>query len=149
MPVFGKLQKKIIIARFSRNFASLLDAGLPIMQILDVVGATSASTLLEDALKDVKKYVSVGELISPQLRRHSVFPELLIEMLAVGEEAGEMPAMLFKIAESYDYEVEAMSDALSSLLEPLLIAFMGVVVGGILIAIYLPMFSQYDLISSS
>lgn len=146
MPVFGKLQQKIVIARFSRNFASLLDAGLPIMQILDVVGATSNSTLIEDALKDVKKYVSIGELISPQLRRHKIFPTLLIEMLAVGEEAGEMPAMLFKIAESYDYEVESMSDALSSLLEPLLVAFMGVVVGGILIALYLPMFTQYTLI---
>jgi type IV pilus assembly protein PilC len=146
IPVFGKLQKKTIIARFSRNFSSLLDAGLPIMQILEVVGATSASILIEDALKDVRKYVSVGELISPQLKKHTIFPQLLVEMLSVGEESGEMPAILLKIAESYDYEVEAMSDALSSLLEPLLVAFMGVVVGGILIALYLPMFEQYNFV---
>jgi type IV pilus assembly protein PilC len=117
------------------------------MQILDVVGATSASILIEDALKDIKKYVGVGELISPQLRKHAIFPQLLTEMLSVGEEAGEMPVMLTKIAESYDYEVASMSDALSSLLEPLLVAVMGVIVGGILVALYLPMFSQYSLVA--
>jgi type IV pilus assembly protein PilC len=146
-PVFGKLQKKVVISRFARNFGSLLNAGLPIMQILDVVGATSASILIEDALKDIKKYVGVGELISPQLRKHAIFPQLLTEMLSVGEEAGEMPVMLTKIAESYDYEVASMSDALSSLLEPLLVAVMGVIVGGILVALYLPMFSQYSLVA--
>lgn len=149
LPVFGKLFKKIVISRFARNFASLLSAGLPIMQILEVVGTTSGSILIEEALKDAKRYVGVGELISPQLKKHSVFPELLVEMLAVGEESGEMPTMLSKISESYDYEVEAMSDALSSLLEPLLIAVMGVIVGGILISIYLPMFSSYGVISGS
>lgn len=143
LPVFGKLAKKITITRFSRNFGSLLEAGLPIIQIMDVVGKTSGSIMVEDALQDVKRYVSVGETISPQLKKHSIFPSLLVEMLSVGEEAGEMPVMLSKISESYQYEVESMSDALTSLLEPILIVVMGVVVGTILIAIYLPMFSSY------
>ena len=146
MPVFGKLNKKVIMGRFARNFGALIDAGLPIMQVMDVVGETSGSIMVEDAMKDARKYVSVGELISPQLKRHPIFPDLLVEMLSVGEEAGEMPTMLSKIAESYDYEVETTTEALTSLLEPLLIAFLGVMVGGILIALYLPMFSIYTAI---
>lgn len=146
MPVFGKLNKKVIMGRFARNFGALIDAGLPIMQVMDVVGETSGSIMVEDAMKDARKYVSVGELISPQLKRHPIFPDLLVEMLSVGEEAGEMPTMLSKIAESYDYEVETTTEALTSLLEPLLIAFLGVMVGGILIALYLPMFSVYTAI---
>lgn len=146
-PVFGKLSQKIIISRFSRNFAALLEAGLPIMQILDVVGATSGSYQIELAMQEVKKRVATGEYMSPQLRNHKIFPALLVEMLAVGEESGEMPSMLKKIADSYDYEAEAMTKALSSLIEPLMIAAMGVIVGGILIALYLPMFSVYGVIS--
>lgn len=146
MPVFGKLSRKVIMGRFARNFGALIDAGLPIMQVMDVVGETSGSVMVEDAMKDARKYVSVGELISPQLQRHSIFPSLLVEMLAVGEEAGEMPLMLSKIADSYDYEVKTTTEALTSLLEPLLIAFLGVMVGGILVALYLPMFSVYSAI---
>ena len=146
-PVFGKLSQKIIIARFARNFASLLEAGLPIMQILDIVGSTAGSEQINKGLKEVKGRVATGEYMSPQLRNHKIFPALLVEMLAVGEEAGEMPSMLEKIAESYEYEAEAMTKALSSLIEPLLIAAMGIVVGGILIALYLPMFSVYGLIA--
>lgn len=148
-PVFGKLSQKIIIARFARNFAALLTAGLPILQILDVVGNTSGSYQISEALKEVRRRVSVGEYMSPQLREFKIFPALLVEMLAVGEEAGEMPSMLIKIAEAYEYEAEAMTDALSSLIEPLLIAVMGVIVGGILIALYLPMFSVYGAIADA
>lgn len=146
IPVFGKLNKKVIIARFARNFGSLLDAGIPIIQNLDVVGSTSGSVQIEDSLKEVSKAVAVGELISPQLRKYPIFPTLLVEMLAVGEEAGEMPVMLEKIAEAYDYEVEATTDALTSLLEPLLVVTMGVIVGGILVALYMPMFTMYSFI---
>ena len=148
IPVFGALNRKVIMGRFAKNFASLIDAGLPIMQVMDVVGETSGSVMVEDAMKDARKYVSVGELISPQLKRHPIFPSLLVEMLSVGEEAGEMPTMLTKIAESYDYEVATTTEALTSLLEPLLIAFLGVMVGGILVSLYLPMFSIYDAIGA-
>lgn len=146
-PVFGKLSQKIIIARFSRNFAALLEAGLPILQILDIVGSTAGSYQIAEALKEVRKRVAIGEYMSPQLRDFKIFPALLVEMLSVGEEAGEMPAMLEKIAEAYEYEAEAMTEALSSLIEPLLLAAMGVIVGGILVALYLPMFSVYGAIA--
>lgn len=146
LPVFGKLFKKVVIARFARNFGSLIDAGLPIIQVIDVVGSTSGSIIIEDALQEAKKYVGVGELISPQLRKHDIFPEILVEMLSVGEEAGEISNMLERIAETYDYEVESMADALTSLLEPLLVVILGVVVGGMLLALYLPMFMVYTMI---
>lgn len=149
IPVFGKLSQKIIIARFSRNFAALLQAGLPILQILDVVSNTAGSYQISEALKEVRRRVSIGEYMSPQLRDFRIFPALLVEMLAVGEEAGEMPAMLEKIAEAYEYEAEAMTEALSSLIEPLLLAVMGVIVGGILVALYLPMFSVYGAIADA
>ena len=146
-PVFGKLSQKIIISRFARNFAALLEAGLPIMQILDVVGSTAGSEQINTALKEVKGRVATGEYMAPQLRNHKIFPTLLVEMLAVGEESGEMPSMLEKIAEAYEYEAEAMTKALSSLIEPLLLAAMGIIVGGILVALYLPMFSVYGVIA--
>jgi type IV pilus assembly protein PilC len=146
LPVFGKLFKKVVIARFARNFGALIDAGLPIIQVIDVVGSTSGSVIIEDALQEAKKYVGVGELISPQLRKHPIFPEILVEMLSVGEEAGEISKMLERIAETYDYEVESMADALTSLLEPVLVVILGIVVGGMLLALYLPMFMVYGMI---
>lgn len=146
MPIFGKLVQKIAIARFSQNFGALLSAGLPVMQTLDIVGSTSGSTILEDALADVKKGVSQGELIAPQLAKHPIFPKMLVEMLAIGEDAGEIPNMMEKIAKSYNEEVEQMTDSLSSLMEPLMLVFLGGIVGGMVIAMYMPIFSIYDLI---
>lgn len=146
LPVFGKLNQKITIARFTRNFGSLLGAGLPVMQVLDIVGATSGSTVLEDALIDVKKGVSQGELIAPQLAKHSIFPRMLVEMLSVGEDAGEIPLMMEKIAVSYDDEVETITDSLAALMEPIMLMFLGGVVGAMVIAMYMPIFSIYDLI---
>lgn len=146
IPIFGTLSKKLIAARFARNFGSLLDAGLPVMQVLDIVGSTSGSTVVEKALEDVKYHVSTGELIAPQLRTHSIFPSMLVEMMAVGEDAGEIPEMMMKIAESYDTEVETMTDALASLIEPIMLVFLGVLVGGVVVALYMPIFSIYDLV---
>lgn len=146
MPIFGKLVQRITIARFTRNFGSLLQAGLPVMQVLDIVGSTSGSTILEDALQDVKKGVSQGELIAPQLAKHPIFPKMLVEMLAIGEDAGEIPLMMERIATSYDEEVETMTDSLSSLMEPLMLMVLGGVIGSMVIAMYMPIFSIYDLI---
>lgn len=146
LPIFGKLVQKITIARFTRNFGSLLEAGLPVMQVMDIVGSTSGSTVLEDALMDVKKGVSQGELIAPQLAKHKIFPRMLVEMLSVGEDAGEIPLMMERIAISYDEEVEDMTDSLSSLMEPLMLMVLGGVVGGMVIAMYMPIFSIYDLV---
>jgi type IV pilus assembly protein PilC len=146
LPIFGKLIQKITIARFTRNFGSLLEAGLPVMQVMDIVGSTSGSTVLEDALVEVKKGVSQGELIAPQLSKHKIFPRMLVEMLSVGEDAGEIPGMMEKIAISYDEEVDSMTESLSSLMEPLMLMVLGGVVGGMVIALYMPIFSIYDLV---
>lgn len=145
-PIFGKLVQKITIARFSQNFGALLAAGLPLMQVLDIVGSTSGSTILEDALIEVKKGVSQGELIAPQLSKHPIFPKMLVEMLAIGEDAGEIPNMMERIAISYNEEVDTMTDSLSALMEPLMLMVLGGVVGGMVIAMYMPIFSIYDLV---
>lgn len=145
-PIFGKLVQKIAIARFSQNFGALLDAGLPIMQTLEIVGSTSGSTVLEDALAEVKKGVAQGELIAPQLEKHSIFPKMLVEMLAIGEDAGEIPKMMERISATYNEEVDTMTESLSSLMEPLMLIVLGAVVGGMVIAMYMPIFSIYDLI---
>lgn len=146
IPIFGKLVQKIAIARFAQNFGALLQAGLPVMQTLDIVGSTSGSTVLEDALIEVKKGVSQGELIAPQLAKHPVFPKMLVEMLAIGEDAGEIPNMMEKIAKSYNEEVDQLTESLSSLMEPLMLVFLGGIVGSMVIAMYMPIFSIYDLI---
>lgn len=145
-PIFGKLVQKITIARFSQNFGALLAAGLPLMQVLDIVGSTSGSTILEDALIEVKKGVSQGELIAPQLSKHPIFPKMLVEMLAIGEDAGEIPSMMERIAISYNEEVDTMTESLSALMEPLMLMVLGGVVGGMVIAMYMPIFSIYDLV---
>lgn len=146
LPIFGKLNQKIIITRFTRNFGNLLSSGLPIMQVMDIVGSTSGSTVLEDALIDVKKAVSQGELVAPQLAKHKIFPTMLTEMLAVGEDAGEIPLMMNRIAVTYEEEVDTMTESLTSLMEPVMLMFLGGIVGSMVVALYMPIFSIYDLI---
>lgn len=147
IPIFGKLSQKIIIARFTQNFGALLGAGLPVMQVMDIVGSTSGSTVLEDALEEAKKGVAQGELIAPQLAKHKIFPQMLTEMMAVGEDAGEIPLMMEKISKTYNEEVDTMTESLTSLMEPLMLIVLGAVVGGMVIAMYLPIFSIQDLIA--
>lgn len=146
MPIFGPLNQKIVITRFTRNFGNLLESGLPIMQVMDIVGSTSGSTVLEDALIEVKKGVAQGELVAPQLAKHKIFPKMLTEMLAVGEDAGEIPLMMKKIAQTYEEDVDAMTESLTSLMEPLMLMVLGGVIGSMVIAMYMPVFSIYDLI---
>lgn len=146
LPIFGKLTQKLVMARFSRNFGSLLDAGLPILQVLDIVGATSGSVVVEEALVDVAEKVAAGENLSPQLRRHKVFPSMLIAMVSAGEEAGEVPQMMLKVADVYDDEVERLTESLASLIEPIMLVFLGALVGSVVVALYMPIFSIYDLV---
>jgi len=146
VPVFGKLFTKVAIARFTRNFATMLGAGVPILQALDIVGSTSGNWVIEDALKDVQSGVRQGQALSVPMGKHTVFPEMVTQMVAVGEDAGAMEIMLSKISEFYDQEVEAATESLTALLEPLMIAFLGVVVGGMIICLYLPIFNIMDLV---
>lgn len=140
-PVFGQLVRKIAIARFTRNFANMISGGVPILTALNVVGETSGNYVIAQATQRIAESVRTGQSITKPLASEPVFPPMVVQMMAVGEDSGSLDTMLVKIADFYDDEVERMTDALTSLIEPLLIAFLGVVVGGMIIALYLPIFN--------
>jgi type IV pilus assembly protein PilC len=140
------LLRKLAIARFSRNLASMVAAGVPILRALSIVGETSGNWVIERAVRNVQDSVRSGRSIAAPLAAEPVFPRMVVQMIAVGEDSGSLEAMLGKIADFYDAEVQAMTEALTSLIEPLLIAVIGVVVGGMIIALYLPIFNIYSLI---
>ncbi len=147
MPVFGKLVHKTALARFSHTLSGLIRTGVPILQAMDIVGETSGNAVVEDALHNSRAAVSEGESIAkPLAAAGSVFPPMVIQMVAVGEETGALDTMLERIGTFYDQEVDAMVEGLTSLIEPILIVFMGGAVGGILISLYMPMFNIVNLI---
>ncbi|WP_423922067.1 type II secretion system F family protein [Frigoribacterium sp. 2-23] len=146
LPVFGDLFRKIAIARFSRNFSNMIAAGVPILTALRIVGEVSGNYVLEQALVKVAESVRQGESIALPLTQSGVFPSMVTQMIAVGEDSGSLETMLEKVAAFYDQEVKATTEALTSLIEPLLIAFLGVVVGGMIVALYLPIFQITSLI---
>lgn len=141
LPIFGPLMKKIAVARFTRNLSNMIGAGVPILQALTVVGDTSGNWVLSEASKRVADSVRQGKSIAGPLAEEPVFPPMVVQMIAVGEDSGSLEIMLSKVSDFYDAEVQATTEALTSLIEPLLIAFLGVVVGGMIIALYLPIFS--------
>jgi type IV pilus assembly protein PilC len=147
MPIFGPLFQKVAVARFTRNFGTMIKAGVPILQALDIVGETSGNYVIEKAAKDVRESVRTGQSLAGPLSQHAVFPPMVVQMMAVGEDTGALDTMLEKISEFYDAEVEATTEALTSLIEPLMIAVVGVIVGGMIIAMYMPIFKVFDLIS--
>jgi len=146
MPIFGSLFKRVAIARFSRNFGTMLRAGVPILQALDIVGGTAGNVVITRAVQDVQASVRSGQSLSAPLARHPVFPPMVVQMLAVGEDTGAIDTMLDKVAEFYDQEVEAATESLTSLIEPLMIAVLGLIVGAMIIALYMPIFSIFDVI---
>jgi type IV pilus assembly protein PilC len=145
-PVFGPLFHKTALSRFSRTLATLLRSGVPILQSLEIVSETVNNGVLSKAVKDVQDAVREGESLAVPLAKHAVFPAMVVQMLAVGEETGALDTMLSKVADFYDQEVEAAVDALTSLIEPILIAVMGGAVGSMVIALYMPMFNIINLI---
>jgi type IV pilus assembly protein PilC len=146
MPVFGGLAKKTALARFGRTLSALVRSGVPILESLDIVCETSGNWVVSEAVRDTQQQVKRGEPLSRRLEEHDVFPPMVVQMMAVGEETGALDEMLDKIADFYDQEVEATVNALTSLIEPILIVIMGVVIGGMIIALYLPMFDVINLI---
>jgi type IV pilus assembly protein PilC len=145
-PVFGPLFHKTYLSRFSSTLAMLLHSGVPILSALDIVSDTVNNRVLSRAVVDVQNSVREGESIAKPLSKHSVFPPMVVQMIAVGEETGQVDVMLEKVAEFYDQEVEAAVDSLTSLIEPLLIAIIGAFVGASVIALYMPMFQVIKLI---
>jgi type IV pilus assembly protein PilC len=144
MPVLGLLMRKIAVARFCRTLATLLSSGVPILDGLEITARTSGNSRVEEAILITRKSIERGETISAPLKETGVFPPMVTQMIAVGETTGALDTMLSKIADFYEEEVDTAVAGLLTLLEPLMIAFLGGVVGGIVIAMYLPIF---DLIS--
>ncbi len=147
IPVFGQLFQKVAIARVTRNLGTMTRSGVPILQSLAIVGATSNNWVIENAMQDVQESVRVGRSLAGPLAEHPVFPPMVVQMIAVGEDSGALEQMLGKIADFYDDEVQTTTEALTSLIEPLMIAVIGVLIGGIIVSLYLPMFSIYQTIS--
>ena len=146
LPVFGLLMKKIAVARFSRNFSDMIRAGVPILRALQIVGETSGNWVIQQSLEKVAESVRQGHSLSAPLSDHPVFPPMVTQMIAVGEDAGSLEVMLNKIADFYDQEVEAATEQLTAMIEPLMVAFLGVVIGSMVIALYLPIFNISKLI---
>ena len=145
-PVFGTLVSKAAIARFARTLASLMRAGVPVIESLTIVSDTSGNAVMQKGINEAREKVRQGINISVALADHPVFPPMVVQMMAVGEETGALDEMLEKMADFYEEEVEATVDALTSLIEPLLMAFMGVVVGGMIVALYMPIFKLITIV---
>ncbi len=146
VPVFGTLTRKAALARFSRTLAALTRSGVGILEALDIVAETSGNEVVALAVRDTQGAVKRGDTLARPLEQHEVFPPMVVQMISVGEETGALDEMLDKIADFYDQEVSATVDALTSLIEPMLICLMGVIVGGMIISLYLPMFNIIKLI---
>ncbi|WP_255441420.1 MULTISPECIES: type II secretion system F family protein [unclassified Synechococcus] len=143
-PLFGDLIQKTETAQFCRTFSSLSKAGVPILMSLEIVRDTSRNSIFADTIEDCRVEIQDGIPVSVALSRRNVFPEMALSMLAIGEETGEMDAMLSKVADFYEDEVEMAVKSLTSLLEPVMIVLVGIIVGSILVAMYLPMFTVFD-----
>jgi type IV pilus assembly protein PilC len=144
LPVFGSLFRKLAMSRFSRNLGLLLNVGVPVMQALSVVGETTGNEVINAAMKDVQSAVRDGQPMSSALRHHKIFPEMVTQMIEVGEESGQISQMLDKVADFYDREVDSAAESLTASIEPIMVLVMGAVVGGMVICLYLPMFTIYQ-----
>ena len=139
--MFGQLFRKIAITRFAGTLATLITSGVPILQAIDIVRETSGNEVITRAMDQVYNSIKDGESIHEPLSKCKVFPPLVVHMVAVGEETGAIDQMLNKVAEAYEREVDDTVNALTSILEPVLIVFLGVIVGVIVVALYLPLFT--------
>ncbi|MDI7253386.1 MAG: type II secretion system F family protein, partial [Actinomycetota bacterium] len=141
LPVFGPLLHKMSLSRFSRTLGTLVASGVPILQALEITSSTVGNVLVAEAVENVRAGVKEGESIAKPLSQSPLFPPMVTQMLAIGEETGALDTMLNKVSDFYDSEVSSTVEALTSLLEPVLIVFLGVVVGTIVISLYMPIFS--------
>ena len=149
LPVFGPLIHKIAMSRFARTFAQLIRSGVPILEVIDIVGGSSGNDVIEKGIKSVGADVEKGDNLSVAMSKKAIFPPMLLRMVAAGEATGKIDNMLEKMADFWDEEIEAMLDALTSLIEPMLIVFLGVIVGGIVIAMFLPIFKLNEVVSQN
>lgn len=146
LPIFGSLFRKVAVAKFTRTLATLVKSGVPILDSLVIVGRTSGNKVVEQAVDRARSSIREGENIARPLAASNVFPPMVVRMIAVGEETGELEKMLSKIADFYDEQVDSAVSGLTSMIEPLIIAFLGIVIGGIVIAMFMPIFKLTELI---
>jgi type IV pilus assembly protein PilC len=139
-PVFGELLQKSSIARWCRTLSTTFAAGVPLVEALDSVGPASGNAVYREATKQIQNEVNIGTSLAQAMQNSSVFPSMAVQMTSIGEESGSLDSMLSKVADYYEREVDEMVDAISSLIEPMIMVVLGVLVGGIVIAIYLPIF---------
>jgi type IV pilus assembly protein PilC len=149
LPVFGPLTHKICMTRFARTFAQLIRSGVPILEVMQIVGDTAGNVVVSRALKGVATDVEKGDPLTAALSRQPIFPPMMLRMVAAGENTGKIDEMLEKMADFWDEEIEATLNSLTSLLEPILIVFLGFIVGGIVIAMFLPIFKLNDVVSAN
>ncbi len=147
LPIFGQVLRKIAVARFTRTLGTLISSGVPILDGLSITARTAGNAVLERALMAVRKSIEEGRTIVDPLRESGVFPNMVTQMIGVGEATGAMDNMLQKIADFYEDEVDAATKDMLALMEPLLISFLGVAVGGIVISLYMPLFSMISKLS--
>jgi type IV pilus assembly protein PilC len=144
--VFGQLFRKVSVAKFARTLSTLVKSGVPILTSLGIVGKTSGNKVIEMAVNNVRTSIREGENVAKPLAQSGVFPPMVVRMIAVGEQTGELEKMLSKIADFYDEQVDAAVSGLTSMIEPLIIVFLGVVIGSIVIAMFLPIFKITELL---
>jgi type IV pilus assembly protein PilC len=146
LPVFGTLIRKVSVARFTRTLGTLVSSGVPILEGLRITARTAGNRVVERAVLETRASVTAGKTLAEPLKASTVFPPMVVQMISVGEQTGALDAMLNKIADFYDDEVDTAVTALTALLEPMMIVFLGVVIGGLVIAMYLPIFRLVTLV---
>jgi type IV pilus assembly protein PilC len=147
LPIFGHIAHKICLARFTRTFASLIRSGVPILDVMGIVCNTCGNVVMEKAIKVAASDIERGEGISTALSKHPVFPNMIIRMMSAGEQTGKIDSMMERISDFLDEEIETVLSGLTALIEPLLIVFLGVVVGGIVICMFLPIFKMSEIVN--
>jgi type IV pilus assembly protein PilC len=147
LPIFGSIAHKICLARFTRTLASLVRSGVPILEVLQIVSQTVGNVIMEKAIKTAASDIERGETISGALGKHPVFPSMIIRMIMAGEQTGKIDDMLERISDFLDEEIETTLAGLTALIEPILIVFLGVVVGGMVICMFLPIFKMPEIVN--
>jgi type IV pilus assembly protein PilC len=147
LPIFGSIAHKICLARFARTLASLIRSGVPILEVLNIVANTCGNVIMEKAIRTASSDIERGDSISNSLGKHPIFPTMIVRMITAGEQTGKIDSMLERVADFLDEEIETTLSGLTSLIEPLLIVFLGVVIGGIVICMFLPIFKMSEIIN--
>ena len=146
LPIFGNLLTKATIARFARTLSTMFAAGVPLVEAMGTVAGAAGNHVYSSAILQMRDEISTGSQLNLSMRNSNLFPNMVVQMVAIGEEAGSIDSMLAKVADFYEQEVDDAVDGLSSLLEPMIMAFLGVVIGGLVIAMYLPIFKMGEVV---